>query len=193
VIGLSRDFGIVTPYTAYLVLEDEARRSVPINLRSYQEMSQDRKAVDSARSRLDSVLREAASESSRGGTMAVENSLAVQGLMTVTNMAQAAPAEGLAKKDAPQTAEGFGGYRAAQQQNYAQQVRLLGGRAFYQNGNVWTDSSAQRQHGLRQRQIRFGSTEYFELLRKSPATARWLSLGNNVDVVVDGTLVSIRE
>jgi Ca-activated chloride channel family protein len=42
VIRLSRDFGIVTPYTAYLVLEDEARRSVPVNLRSYQEMEKDR-------------------------------------------------------------------------------------------------------------------------------------------------------
>lgn len=65
VIRLSRDFGIVTPYTAYLVLEDEARRSVPVNLRSYQEMEKDQDAMDSARSRMDSVRKEAASEASR--------------------------------------------------------------------------------------------------------------------------------
>jgi Ca-activated chloride channel homolog len=61
VTRLSRDFGIVTPYTAYLVVEDEARRSVPVNLRSFQEMEKDRDAMDSAKSRMDSVRREAAS------------------------------------------------------------------------------------------------------------------------------------
>jgi Ca-activated chloride channel family protein len=193
VIRLSRDFGIVTPYTAYLVLEDEARRSVPVNLRSYQEMEKDREATDSAKSRLDSVRKEAASEASRAGASAVENSMAMQGLMSVTNVPQAAPAPGLAKKAAPSMTGGEGGYRAAQEQNYAQQVRLVGGRAFYQNGNVWTDSSAQSQRGIAQRQIRFGSAEYFDLLKRSPAAARWLALGNNVDVVLDGVLVSVRE
>jgi hypothetical protein len=119
--------------------------------------------------------------------------MAMQGLMSVTNVPQAAPAAGLAKKAAPSMTGGEGGYRAAQEQNYAQQVRLVGGRAFYQNGNIWTDSSAQSQRGLAQRQIRFGSAEYFELLKKSPAAARWLALGSNVDVVLDGVLVSVRE
>jgi Ca-activated chloride channel family protein len=193
VIRLSRDFGIVTPYTAYLVLEDEARRSVPVNLRSYQEMEKDRDAMDNAKTRLDSVRREAASEESRAGASAVENSQAMQGLMSVMSVPQAAPAAGLAKKAAPSMTGGEGGYRAAQAQNYAQQVRVVGGRAFYQNGAIWTDSSAQSRRGLAQRQVRFGSTEYFDLLKKSPAAAQWLALGNNVDVVLDGILVSVRE
>ncbi|MGO9309561.1 MAG: VIT domain-containing protein [Spirochaetia bacterium] len=193
VIRLSRDFGIVTPYTAYLVLEDEARRAVPVNLRSYQEMEKDLDATDNAKARLDSVRKEAASEASRAGESAVENSMAMQGLMSVTTVPQAAPAAGLEKRDAPPLTRGAGGYRAAQQQNYAQQVRVVNGRAFYQNGNVWTDSSAQLRPGLAQRQVRFGSTEYFELLKKSPAAAQWLALGSNVDVVVDGVLVSVRE
>jgi Ca-activated chloride channel family protein len=193
VIRLSRDFGIVTPYTAYLVLEDEARRSVPVNLRSYQEMEKDRDAMDSAKSRLDSVRREAASEDSRAGASAVENSTAMQGLKSATTIPQAAPATGLAKKAPAPMTGGAGGYRAAQSQNYAQQVRVVGGRAFYQNGSVWTDSSAQSKRGLAQRQVRFGSAEYFDLLKKVPAAAQWLALGNNVDVVLDGTLVIVRE
>ena len=47
--------------------------------------------------------------------------------------------------------------------------------------------------GLAQKQVRFGSAEYFDLLKKSPAAAQWLALGNNVDVVLDGILVSVRE
>jgi hypothetical protein len=111
----------------------------------------------------------------------------------MTTVPQAAPKAGLAKKSPPPVADGAGGYRAAQAQNYAQQVRVVGGRAFYQNGSIWTDSSAQSQHRLAQRQIRFGSAEYFDLLKKSPAAAQWLALGNNVDVVLDGVLVSVRE
>jgi Ca-activated chloride channel homolog len=192
VIRISRDFGIVTPYTAYLVLEDEARRSVPVNLRSYQEMEKDRDAMDSAKSRLDSVRKEAASEDSRAGASAVENSQAMQGLMSAT-VPQAAPAAGLGKKAAPPATGPAGGYRASQGQNYAQQVKVVGGRAFYQNGNVWTDSSAQQKRGMKQKQVRFGSAEYFSLLKKSPAAAQWLALGNNVDVVVDDVFISVRE
>ena len=70
---------------------------------------------------------------------------------------------------------------------------MAGGRAFYQNGNVWTDSSAQLQRGLKQVHVRFGSAEYFAILKKAPSSAQWLALGSNVDVVVDGVLVSVRE
>ena len=119
--------------------------------------------------------------------------MATQDLKSTTNVPQAAPAAGLSKKSPPPMTGGAGGYRAAQAQNYAQQVRVVGGRAFYQNGSIWTDSSAQSRHGLAQKQVRFGSAEYFDLMKKSPAAAQWLALGNNIDVVLDGILVSVRE
>ncbi len=192
VTRLSREFGIVTPYTAYLVLEDEARRSVPVNLRSYQELENDRDALDSAKSRLDSVRKEAASEKSRAGASAVENSQAMRALMSVTTIPSSAPAAGLEKTAAPPVTGAAGGYRASQAQNYAQQVKVIGGRAFYQNGNVWTDSSAQVR-GLKQEQVRFGSAAYFALLERWPSAARWLALGSNVDIVLGSVLVSVRE
>lgn len=201
VIRLARAFAIVTPYTAYLVLEDEERRGVAVNLRSFQEMENDRDARDAAKSRLDSVRREAASEASRAGASAVENSLALQGLMSVTSLPQAAPAAGLAKKAPGQGGSPGGpaaqpgtprGYRASQTQNYAQQARVVAGRAFYQNGTVWTDSTAQSKRGLRQKQVTFGSAEYFALAARSPQAAQWLALGNEVDVVIGGDLVSVR-
>jgi hypothetical protein len=96
-------------------------------------------------------------------------------------------------KSAPESPAKKAGYRASQERNYSQQVQLVNGRAFYQNGNVWTDSTAQARKALRQRTVRFGSSDYFDLLRKTPGVAQWLALGSNVDVVVDDTLVSIRE
>jgi len=68
----------------------------------------------------------------------------------------------------------------------------VAGRAFYQNGSVWTDSTAQSQQGLRARQVAFGSAEYFALAARSPQAAQWLALGTELDVVMDGYLVSIR-
>src|SRR4030095_4772854 len=38
---LARKYGIVTPYTAYLIVEDEDRRRVPVADRSMQSMSAD--------------------------------------------------------------------------------------------------------------------------------------------------------
>ncbi|MGA2614436.1 MAG: VIT domain-containing protein [Spirochaetia bacterium] len=189
IIRLAREFGIVTPYTASLILEDEERRSVPASLRSFQELEDDMSARDKARGRLDSVRKEAASESSRAGAPAVQNSIAMKDLKSSWNEGQAAQASGLEKAAlAPPSA----GYKAAQQNNYAQQVRVVNGRAFYQNGNVWTDSTAQLKRSLKQKRVVFGSREYFELLGRTPALASWLALGSDLDVVVDDTLYSIR-
>jgi Ca-activated chloride channel family protein len=191
VIHLAREFGIVTPYTAYLILEDEASRGIPVNLRSFQEMEEDRGVVDRAREKFDSVSRESRSEASRSGAGAVQNSISVQDMKSSLNEQQAAQAAGLAKS-AP-AAPGSTGYRASVTRNYARQVQLVNGRAFYQNGNVWTDSTAQSKGALKQRSVKFASEEYFTLLRMRPAAAQWLALGSNVDVVVDDTLISIRE
>ena len=105
---------------------------------------------------------------------------------------RAASGSGLAKS-APAATKGPVGYRAAQAQNYATQVRVVNGRAFYQNGELWTDSTAQADAKLKNRQVQFGSSEYFALLARYPRAAAWFSLGSNIDVVVDDTLYQVRE
>jgi Ca-activated chloride channel family protein len=192
VVRLARDFGIVTPYTAYLILEDEARRDIPADLRSFQELESDRLTRGVIEEKMDSVRREAASETSRSGKAAVDNAMAVQSMKDVWNMAQASSPAEMKKKPAA-GAPVSSGYKAEQARNYAAQVRVVDGRAFYQNGTVWTDSTAQSRRGLKQKKIRFNSDEYFGLLGKHPRIVRWLSLGNDMDIVVDDTLYNIRE
>jgi hypothetical protein len=174
-------------------MEDEASRNIPVRLRSFQELEEDRGAADSAREKLDSVRSEAKSEPSRAGAAAVGNSMAVQDLMRSMNLQQAAPPAGLAKSAPPAAGGRAGGYKAWQAQNYAQQVRVVNGRAFYQNGAVWTDSTAQGRPALNRKTLRFGSSEYFALVSKNPGAAPWLALGSNMDVVLDDTLYSIRD
>jgi hypothetical protein len=41
--------------------------------------------------------------------------------------------------------------------------------------------------------VKVGSAEYFAPARRSAQTSQWPALGANVDLVVDGTLVNVRE
>ncbi len=145
-----------------------------------------------AKDLMDSVRKEAAAPSTRSGAGAVANAQAVQELKLGAAESRAAMGSGL-EKSAPAATAGPVGYRAAQAQNYATQVRVVNGRAFYQNGDLWTDSTAQSDGRLKNRQVRFGSDEYFTLLSRHPREAAWFSLGSNVDVVVDGTLYQVRD
>ena len=186
VTALAREYGIVTPYTAYLIMEDEAVRNVPVARRNMRELEADGTARRRASSVYDSLQAEAAEEQMRSGQPAVWNSLDVKQLKYSSNRKQMKVGRGLAKSQQSQGS----GYKTTR--NYGQQVRTVNGRTFYQNGTVWNDSTAQSQSGLRTRRLQFNSDEYFDFLRKNSRAAPWLSLGQEVDVVVGDTLYEIR-
>lgn len=190
---LARQYGIVTPYTAYLILEDERKRGVPVAQRNMRELESDAVVLRQAKTRMDSLDREAKAESSRSGRTATGNAMSLGGLKDQrAAVPAAAPVQHeLAKQDASRDRNQ--GYRNAQTQNYATQARNLNGRAFYQNGSVWTDSTAQARPNLKQVNVAFNSEAYFALLREHPAASQWLSLGNNLDLVLGDTLYQIRD
>jgi Ca-activated chloride channel family protein len=224
VTRLAREHGIVTPYTAYLILEDEQRRNVPTALRSFQELDRDRVVREQAAGRWDSARAESKDVQRRAGDSAVANAQDLSRLKNGQNLEDAQSGRDLSKLGAapsaatpagPQArgAGGFGGagsvatqpqqananaenygYRKAQ--NYAQQARVVKGRAFYQNGNIWTDATAQerlaKDKDLKKREVKFNSDEYFALLAKYPDAAAWFALGNEVDVVLADELVMVR-
>ena len=41
--------------------------------------------------------------------------------------------------------------------------------------------------------IKFGSSDYFKLLREKPAALKWISLGKHVEFVLDGKHYEIYE
>ncbi|HEX4797012.1 MAG TPA: VIT and VWA domain-containing protein [Humisphaera sp.] len=245
VTSLARRFGIVTPYTAYLIMEDEKRRDVPRGLQSFSELSADRQANETVRERYAYARDEAKDASKRTGQEAIDNAQALAQLKSGENQQQAqqqagqqAMAKGQQGGAPPEGARSFGGgggyggggggggfalggrrgagasaqpgsagsaagpattqpaygYRDAQ--NYAQQARVIRDRTFYQNGDIWTDSTAQenlaKNKDLKQREVKFGSDEFFAILAKHPEASEWLALGEKVDVMLDGELVKIR-
>jgi Ca-activated chloride channel family protein len=198
VTRLAREHGIVTPYTSYLIIEDERRRGVPVAMQTQRELAEDSFAAPRAAAKYDSARAEAVDRNRRAGAQAVENSLDLAGLKESTNQAQARrQGERLGKGS---TLAGAAGRPAAttqptgykETQNYAQQARVVNGRAFYQNGKTWTDGTAQTKKDLKPKQVAFNSVDYFDLIAKNPDAAQWLALGNEVDVVLGDTLYQIR-
>ena len=188
VTRLAREFGIVTPYTAYLILEDEQRRNVPVPMQTLSEMSNDSRVRGSVGSFYSSANAKSL-QSMPAGEQAVINSKSTYALRSADNVQSmaAAPSQSALGKSAVKT---DGGYRATN--NFAQQVRMVNGRAFYQNANTWVDGNAQKVKNLKQQKIEFASAEYFDLLRHNPDTRAWFSLGQQVDVVVGDTLYQVR-
>ncbi len=182
---LARKYGIVTPYTAYLIVEDEDRRRVPMADRSMQSMSADEPT------RGEVAKAWTAFKDKKEGEDGVANARS----QNAFKFAQQAPAS-----IASGSAESLRGFAAAapvatpaaaRLSQYTQQSRFVNGRAFFQNGNQWIDSNAQNT--TKRQRIQFNSEEYFNLLSKHPEAGPWLALGQNVVLKLDDTVYEIAE
>jgi Ca-activated chloride channel family protein len=89
VVRLARQHGIVTPYTAYLILEDEARRGVPVAVRTFRELEQDPRAMDAAKSVYDYSVAGGKDARFQAGDVAVANSANLSSLKQSQNVQQA--------------------------------------------------------------------------------------------------------
>jgi Ca-activated chloride channel family protein len=182
---LARRYGIVTPYTAYLIVEDEDRRGVPVAQRSMQEMTADmptRNRVAKAWSGFkdkkegDDGVANARSQNAFKYAQQATDSIsagASESLRGYVAAAPAAPAE------------------SAKVTQYTQQSKFVNGRAFFQNGKQWVDSNAQNT--TKRQRVQFNSGEYFDLLKKHPEAAPWMALGQNVLLALDDTVYEISE
>jgi Ca-activated chloride channel family protein len=181
VTDLARRYGIVTPYTAYLIVEDEARRNVPTARRSLQIMGGDGEGVEELERSFDSMKSE---KSGSGGVRAAQANQALK----------KAPSADYAQKQANEYAASENKDSRSTRMVQSQESRYVNGRAFYRNGEQWVDANAQDDQAEKKRKnIKFGSEEWFNLLGAHPEAGPWLALGQNVQVVLGGTLYDIRE
>jgi len=189
VTDLARRYGIVTPYTAFLVLEDESRRSVPVSQRTIQAPAGDGRAKAAAGEMYKGVRETKSGAGAVGGAQALDS----------LKRAQNAAAPSASNEEALRVEGGFAAAGAdgpgepVRQLVNAQVSRFVNGRTFYQNGIAWIDANVQAQKGARMRQVKFGSKEYDALLGKHPEAAAWLALGRNIQVVLGGEVVEVVE
>ncbi len=193
VTELARKYGIVTPYTAYLIVEDEARRNVPLAMQSLPQLSADSLARKDAAANWDAFKLE------RGGDRAVSGARYGYELKSATAPAVAA-ASGAVEAN---RALGFSGGTVAPSASptddskvrlaqLSQQGQFIAGKNFYANAqNEWVDEAAQKRQNVRRQRIQFNSREYFDFAAKTPRALPWLALGQKVQFVLGDTLYEI--
>jgi Ca-activated chloride channel family protein len=189
VTELARKYGIVTPYTAYLIVEDESRRNVPVPMRSMQRFDEDRTAREGAGSGW------AHFKDDKAGDVAVSGARSSHSYKSAGSMdAIAKSKEESEKSIAAATPSAPVAQEAVQRINqYTQQQRFVKGRTFFQNGNQWIDSNVQNMTKARRVQVKFNSQEYFDLIAKNQDALPWFSVGRNVQVAIGDTVYEIME
>jgi Ca-activated chloride channel family protein len=126
--SLARRYGIVTPYTSWLILEDESRRNVAASDRTLQAFEADGLARAEAR-RMYAAAREASS-----GAGAVGDAQALGTLRRAESLAAPAAANAQAWRGQAGQAGGQKGAAAAVQRAVdGQETRSVAGRTFYAN------------------------------------------------------------
>jgi Ca-activated chloride channel homolog len=178
VTQLAREHGIVTPYTSYLIMEDEEIRLIRNELTDdFQTLP----PVPELRKETEGDYYDAMKEKS--GDKSVIVSEEFQGLNQASNYAETKQGGGRMNYKDDKGLE----------RNLTQQVKNIQGRAVYQSGKFWVDSELQNQKVKNQKRIQFNSDEYFKLLNNKPGTAQFLALGQNVRFYYDDTFYEIYE
>jgi Ca-activated chloride channel homolog len=193
VTELARRYGIVTPYTAYLIVEDEARRDIPAARRSFQGFDSDSSARAEAARSWDAFKTERAGEGAVGGARfgrtlqaAEAPAVANSGAFVESQRALGLPPGTLTEQRAPDSSK----VRLVQ---YSQQANFVNGKNFFQNANQWTDSAVQQHPDTKRVRLQFGSHEYFAFAANNTKALQWLALGQNVQFIMNNTLYEIHE
>ena len=216
VTELARKYSIVTPYTAYLIVEDEARRGVPLLSQTMPQLQQDTKARDASGAYYNRLMRE---RNGLGPVTRSRSELALKSATTADSAVMLGNKESLdgfagtvtrgpsVGGASPGTAGPAGSGAGAQVQvagssfdgrtevgrvaQYTQLAKFVGGRSFYQNGNQWIDATIQKLKNAKRVRVQLSSKEYFELVARKPETVPWLALGQNVQFALNDTIYEI--
>jgi len=163
IVDLSVRYGIITPYTSFLVEETE------------------RALREGGRSQIaEEALAQATRTVEPFGRAAVDRSVQEKALSEA--LAPAAPTM-MAGPD-------MGGAGAGS--SPASPVRYVGDKTFVLHGGVWTDTTFDPDK-MEAVPVGFGSDDYFALLAARPEWGRYLALGDHLIVVLDSVPYEVRE
>ena len=178
-VELSKKYGIITPYTSYLIVEDEQRRVVDRRLR-FEEQTMGGMVPKSSPS-YERMKESVSALRGLSGAESVEASKDVQSMPSSNNISQNISAE-------VKVEDSMGNVQGANQQ-----VKNILGKAFYNNNKYWIDPEVQKKKYNQTVQIKYGTEDYFKLIQEKPLTAKFFSLGKNVKFVYEEILYDVSE
>jgi Ca-activated chloride channel family protein len=179
---LARRYGIVTPYTSYLIMEDENVRLSRNELRREdQTLNVPPQASSAFREQAKKDFDAMVEKSGPRGVIASKEVEALKNAKSFTEIYQGQSRLNYTDKE-------------GKVQNLVSQTKNIQGRALYQAGNFWVDSKIQTLKNQQAvKRIQFASSEYFALLEKEPESAQFMALGKNVRFVVRDIVYEIFE
>ena len=194
VTELARKYGIVTPYTAYLIVEDEDRRRVPLAMQTLPQLNTDTLARREAADNWAYFNRAKDGERAVAGArygMSLRSANA-PAAVSADSLAEAQRGLGLSSVSGAVTASPVEQSKVRLAQASAQN-QFIAGRNFFQNDKQWIDAEVQKPQNAKRQRIQFNSAEYFTFAAKNSRALPWLALGQNVQFVLDGTVYEIYE
>jgi Ca-activated chloride channel family protein len=172
IVKLSVRFGIITPYTSFLITEDDI-------------LSQQGRAQA-----MDNFANTARDLSSQASGAAAVNAADAAGNLAAAEapapMIMPMPTATAAGTPAPGTESQY----YDQQQAQVNPIQTVGDKTFILQNGAWTDTTFEPDTMTAQK-VAFLSDEYFALLDSKPEAAQYFALGDHVIVVLDGTAYEI--
>ncbi|MEO8397404.1 MAG: hypothetical protein ABI700_30690, partial [Chloroflexota bacterium] len=175
VVKLSVRFGIITPYTSFLITENDI-------------LSQSGR--DEAAQNFGEVARQLSQQES--GTAAVNAADAAGGLAAANAPAPMVVAQPTQTANGTLSATLGGGEVALQEEQQAQvnPIQAVGDKTFILQNGVWTDTTFAPDT-METQKVAFLSDDYFTLLDGKPELAQFFAIGDHVIVVLDGTAYEV--
>lgn len=185
IVRLAKRYGIVTPYTSYLITEDgdDSRRERREAGRSIRAMR-----ADAAISGFGGGKGTARRAQKASGFF----SKVLEGMSFSRSSSAGAPAPA-SRFSAMDEADKEARNELKKRGIRAVETRSIGGKTFYLRRGVWTDGSFDADKDSKKtRKARYLSEEYFKLL-KVPGLAKFLSLGPSVTVKHRGIVYQVAD
>ncbi|MBI5359310.1 MAG: VWA domain-containing protein [Planctomycetes bacterium] len=174
IVNLSKQFGILTPYTSYLVLEDNAKQPRPMA------------GAPAAPAPMENALREM-EDKANAASNDMDASTGAGGVK--------------ASKELGKMKEGSGGFDWAQPGTVKDEkksfsdpdrlIKIVGEKTFYLSDNTWYDSLYAKT--MATIKIKYLSDEYFKLLKDNTGLNKYFALGAKVVVCVNDKVYEVTE
>jgi Ca-activated chloride channel family protein len=166
IVDLGTRYGIVTPYTSYLALEND--REISQYVGGGQPVTR----------------RRAPSSGGFGNVMNAPSAApSPQAQVNVVTGADAVQLSKIAREQQD--------LRQLKDDTRTDAVRRVAGKTFYLIDGVWTDSEFKAESGLPETVLVFASDEYFALLKQQAKLGSYFSLGERVVVVFEGRVYRV--
>ncbi|HEV8427932.1 MAG TPA: VIT and VWA domain-containing protein [Pyrinomonadaceae bacterium] len=162
IVDLGTRYGIVTPYTSYLALEE----------------------AEVSRRSSNFMVTPGVASGGFGRADAPSNARPAKPMDQVVTGAAAVQQSKVAREQQERV-------YLKDEDTRTDAVKRVAGKTFYLIEGVWTDSEFKAESRLPETVLVFGSDEYFALLKQNPKLGSYFSLGERVVVVLDGRVYRV--